>query len=107
MTHGNGTLNQVGICSKNQVNTLVLYSISTAIAGLLTLLVPWYHNFALLCTFSAFYGFFISANYTLVSIIIVDLLGTDRFTDAYGIESLAEGVANIIGPPFAGKLLAT
>ena len=39
-------------------------------------------------------------------LVLVDLLGGDAFTHAYGFEVLAEGLANIIGPPFGGKSTA-
>ena len=102
-TFGQVIIGYIGDLQK--VNTVVLYSILTTIAGIFTILVPWFTTYAWLCTFSASYGFFISANYTLVSVIIVDLLGIEKFTYAYGIEALSEGLANIIGPPFAGRYI--
>lgn len=86
-----------------QVNAVLLYSVLTSIAGLVTLLVPWYYNYVQLCAFTASYGFFISANYTLTTILLVNLLGMDKLTNAYGIEMLSEGIANLIGPPLAGE----
>ena len=68
----------------------------------MTMLVPWYNSYAALAAFTAAYGFFISANYTLTTILLVNLLGMDKLTNAYGIEMLAEGAANLIGPPLSG-----
>ena len=60
------------------------------------------HTYAALCVYSAAYGFFISANYALTTIILVQLLGMDKLTNAYGIVMLAAGLANLVGPPVAG-----
>lgn len=51
---------------------------------------------------SGFFGLFIAANYALTSIILVELISLDRFTNAYGVLLLVQGVANLIGPPLAG-----
>ena len=54
------------------------------------------------CLYGAIYGFFISANYALTTIIIVNLFGMSKLTNAYGIIMLAQGASNLVGPPFAG-----
>lgn len=54
---------------------------------------------------SGFFGFFIAANYSLTSIILVQLITIDRFTNAYGLLLLVQGVANLIGPPMAGEFI--
>jgi len=42
---------------------------------------------------------------TLKSILVVDLLGLDRLTTAYGILSLLEGVGSLAGTPAVGTKL--
>lgn len=51
------------------------------------------------------FGLFIAANYSLTSIILVELITLERFTSAYGLLLLVQGVANLVGPPLAGKWL--
>lgn len=48
------------------------------------------------------FGLFIAANYSLTSIILVELITLERFTNAYGLLLLVQGVANLVGPPLAG-----
>lgn len=50
------------------------------------------------------FGLFIAANYALTSIILVELITLDRFTNAYGLLLLVQGIANLVGPPLAGWL---
>lgn len=47
---------------------------------------------------------FIAANYSLTSIILVELITLERFTNAYGLLLLVQGIANLVGPPLAGWL---
>ena len=89
------------------INVLHFYNAMTSVAGVVTLLVPTVFTFPPLAVLSAAYGFFISANFALTTVILVELLGFRRLTDAYGIVSLAQGVANLIGPPLAGQLTLT
>lgn len=51
---------------------------------------------------SGLFGLFIAANYALTSIILVELITLDRFTNAYGLLLLVQGIANLVGPPLAG-----
>ena len=60
--------------------------------------------FQWLCVLSGGFGLFIAANYSLTSIILVELITLERFTNAYGLLLLVQGVANLIGPPLAGWL---
>jgi hypothetical protein len=42
----------------------------------------------------------------MTSIILVELITLERFTNAYGLLLLVQGLANLLGPPVAGlKLL--
>lgn len=40
----------------------------------------------------------------LTSIILVDLLGLPRLTNAFGLISMCRGVGSLVGPPIAGLL---
>lgn len=51
---------------------------------------------------SGLFGLFIAANYALTSIILVELISLERFTNAYGLLLLVQGIANLVGPPLAG-----
>jgi MFS transporter, MCT family, solute carrier family 16 (monocarboxylic acid transporters), member 14 len=85
-----------------RVDTLIFCCVTTSIAGAATLFVPLLAIYPLLATYCGLYGFFISANYALTTIILVDLLGMKRLTNAFGFVSFSEGIANLIGPPVAG-----
>ncbi|VDI73766.1 ERI1 exoribonuclease 2 [Mytilus galloprovincialis] len=46
-------------------------------------------------------------NYVLSTLILVEFLGMDKLTNAYGLTMLIQGIANMIGPPVAGLLYDT
>jgi hypothetical protein len=39
----------------------------------------------------------------LTSVVLVDLLGIDRLTNAFGLLLMFQGLATLIGPPIAGN----
>ncbi|CAH1954286.1 unnamed protein product [Acanthoscelides obtectus] len=66
--------------------------------------IPLVTDYWSLLFLSGAFGFFIAANYSLTCIILVELITLDRFTNAYGLLLLVQGVANLLGPPLAGWL---
>lgn len=85
------------------VNPGLIYAISMIFCGGITALVPYFTSYYSLCALSGAFGFFIAANYSLTSIILVELISLENFTNAYGLLLLVQGMANLIGPPLAGK----
>lgn len=85
------------------INAGIVYAGCMGLCGGITVLVPLVTNYWGLCTLSGLFGLFIAANYSLTSIILVELITLERFTNAYGLLLLVQGVANLIGPPLGGK----
>ncbi|XP_043261785.1 uncharacterized protein LOC122402773 isoform X1 [Colletes gigas] len=87
------------------VNASIVYAVCMALCGAVTALIPMVvSRYYTLCAISGAFGLFIGANYSLTSIILVELITLDRFTNAYGLLLLVQGVANLMGPPLAGWL---
>ena len=84
-------------------NPGIIYAFSMCFCGLFTGIIPVLTNYASYCIASGAFGFFVSANYSLTSIILVELISLEQFTSAYGLLLLVQGVANLIGPPLAGN----
>lgn len=61
-------------------------------------------DFVSLASYAAVFGFTIGAYVGLTSVILVDLLGLDKLTNAFGLLLLFQGIASLVGPPFAGTL---
>lgn len=62
------------------------------------------HDYMSLIAYSIVFGFTIGAYVGLTSVILVDLLGLEKLTNAFGLLLLFQGIASLVGPPFAGLL---
>ena len=88
------------------VNASMVYAICMALCGAVTAFIPMVVNsYYALCGISGAFGLFIAANYSLTSIILVEVISLERFANAYGLLLLVQGIANLMGPPLAGNLL--
>nr|XP_040226142.2 monocarboxylate transporter 12-B [Anopheles coluzzii]XP_040226152.2 monocarboxylate transporter 12-B [Anopheles coluzzii]XP_049464187.1 monocarboxylate transporter 12-B [Anopheles coluzzii] len=105
-----GIANTVGrivlgyLSDKPWVNRLAVYNCSLAVCGIATALSVLCVDFYWLGVYSAVYGFTIGAYVGLTSVILVDLLGLEKLTNAFGLLLLFQGIASFVGPPIAGWL---
>lgn len=83
-----------------------MYGIFITLAGLCVVMAPFVRTYMQLMSLCIGFGFFISANYTLASVITVHVLCLYDFQTGYGILCLVEGLGNLIGPAMVGKLLS-
>lgn len=85
------------------INVYVLYAVSIILCGVSITVIPFFTAYVPLAVISACFGLFVSANYSLCTILLVDFVGMNRLTNAYGLLMMNLGIANLIGPPVAGK----
>ncbi|XP_041973493.1 monocarboxylate transporter 12 [Aricia agestis] len=108
-----GAANLVGrivlgyISDKPWVNRLLAYNVCLTIAGISTAMAMACWEFWGLAMYAAVFGFTIGAYVGLTSVVLVDLLGIEKLTNAFGLLLLFQGIASLIGPPFAGWLYDT
>merc|ERR1712106_980691 len=105
-----GVLNTIGevlvgwLSDQPWMSSLTLYAMCMCVCGFVTALIPFVKSYSMVLVLSAFYGFFISANYSLTAPILVDLVSIEQFSSAYGFLLACQGIGNLLGPPFAGWL---
>ncbi|KAJ8928131.1 hypothetical protein NQ314_019357 [Rhamnusium bicolor] len=85
-------------------NASIIYAVCMGFCGGIIALIPLVTDYLWLSIVAGAFGFLIAANYSLTCIILVELITLDRFTNAYGLLLLVQGVANLIGPPLGGWL---
>ena len=100
---------------RSWINLNVLYAACMLLCGASTAVVPFLgraflsssssSSFGALSAAAGVFGFAISANYSLTSPILVELVSLEQFSAAYGLLLLVQGVSNLVGPPFAGMML--
>ncbi|XP_065338145.1 monocarboxylate transporter 12-like isoform X2 [Cloeon dipterum] len=103
-----GLLNMVGeivlgwIGDKTWISANHVYAVCMVICGGATALIPLFTDYTIIAGVAGVFGLFIGANYSLTSIIVVELITLDKFTNGYGLLLLVQGIANLVGPPLAG-----
>ncbi|KAL6739911.1 hypothetical protein Aduo_013309 [Ancylostoma duodenale] len=85
-------------------NRLWIYNLSLSLCGTLTIFCYLCSGFISLSIYAGLFGFTISAYVCLTSVLLVDLLGLGKLTNAFGLLLLWQGVGTIFGPPIAGIL---
>ncbi|XP_049773453.1 uncharacterized protein LOC126161558 [Schistocerca cancellata] len=87
------------------MNVQKSYSVCLFLCGTVTMLMPlviqYYWPVAIL---SALFGWFFASMFSFTPVIVVQLIPLERFTPAYGLILLCQGIGNLIGPPIAGGL---
>ncbi|KAB0797474.1 hypothetical protein PPYR_08467 [Photinus pyralis] len=95
----------LGYVSDNpKINRLFVYNMCLTICGVATALSAFCVDFYSLAFYGTIFGFTIGAYVGLTSVILVDLLGLEKLTNAFGLLLLFQGIASLIGPPIAGEL---
>jgi len=97
-------------------NRLWIYNLTLIFCGFITCFVFAINSFYAFIAYCFFYGFTISeeifklkklflfkGSYVcLTSVVLVDLVGVDRLTNAFGLLLFIQGIATFVGPPIAG-----
>lgn len=92
------------ISDKPWLNRLWLYNSSLTICGLGTMFSAFCLDYTSMAFYAAVFGATAGAYVGLTSVILVDLLGLEKLTNAFGLLLLFQGAASLIGPPIAGWL---
>lgn len=101
-TFGEVIIGWLGDQKWNSIN--ILYAVCMFACGTATAIVPFMTKYSSLGVLAGIFGFAISANYSLTSPILVELVSLEQFSNAYGLLLLVQGISNLVGPPFAGYL---
>jgi len=86
------------------VNALLVTNLAIFFSGVSTLVLPFCTSYGAFATIALLFGFFVAAYISLTSIVLVDLLGLDNLTSAFGLLVLFRGVSSMVGPPVAGAV---
>ena len=100
------TVGQVAIGLAGDVKCLsinLLFGIGVAVIGLGTLMVPLCVNYVAMCVYSATFGFFISVTYVFPVMCLVEVVGLNRATNAFGLLQLVQGIGTLLGTPITGN----
>lgn len=88
-----------------KVNALFVNNISLMLGGGATILLPFISDESLLLLYAVVFGFAVAAFASLRSILLVELLGLEKLTNAFGLLLLFQGIAALFGSPVAGAFV--
>ncbi|GIY34632.1 monocarboxylate transporter 14 [Caerostris darwini] len=80
-----------------------LYAGCLLVCGVLTMMVSLMTDYYHLAVYSFVLGLTWGGSISLSTVVLVNLLGMSKLSNAYGLYLLAIGVATITGPPLTGK----
>ncbi|KAL0880019.1 hypothetical protein ABMA27_002517 [Loxostege sticticalis] len=86
------------------MDSLMLNNVCLVIATVAVAATPFCYSYAGYVAVAIAFGIAISGYISLTSIILVDLLGLDKLTNAFGLLILFRGAAAIVGSPLAGAV---
>lgn len=92
------------ISDKTWFNRLHLYAGCIIVCGLSMCLSNFCLDYASQVVYCAIFGVTSGAYIGLTPVVLVDLLGLDKLTNAFGLLMLFQGIASVIGPPITGVL---
>nr|CAD7459304.1 unnamed protein product [Timema tahoe] len=85
------------------MNVTKTYAVCLIMCGVAVLAMPLFtFNYILLMSSGAMFGLFFASSFSFTPVILVQLIPLERFTTAYGLILLCQGIGNLIGPPLAG-----
>ncbi len=83
-------------------DSLVLTNLAILGSGATVLVLPLVRSYAMYATLALLFGLAVAAYISLTSVVLVDLLGLDSLTSAFGLLVLFRGVSSVVGSPLAG-----
>ena len=86
------------------VDSLFVTNVSFFLTGVCIFIFPFLNSFTEYIILSLIFGLCIASLVTLTSIVLVDVLGIEKLTSAFGILIMFRGIATIMGPPIAGMV---
>ena len=79
----------------------MVYNVFVFLSGVSVLILPFCTSYLLYVVMVSMFGFFTSF-VILETIVLVEILGLENLTSAFGLILLFQGLASMIGTPIAG-----
>ncbi|TRY63483.1 hypothetical protein TCAL_06855 [Tigriopus californicus] len=86
------------------VNPFVVTNVAVLCSGISVFVLPLCQGYISYTAIALLFGLFTAAYVSLTSIVLVQTLGLDKLTSAFGLLVLFRGVASVVGPPIAGSI---
>ena len=91
------------LSDRKGINRLYLYNSCLIVCGISMGLSVFCNTYISQVVYCAIFGVTSGAYVGLTSVVLVDLLGLDKLTNAFGLLLMFQGIASVIGPPIIGN----
>lgn len=91
------------IADQKLVKRKHLFLISMIIGSIVSFIAPLFNSFIFMAVYAGIIGIFPGAFWSLVSVIIIDVVGMEDFTPAIGLVNLCLACGCVISQPVVGK----
>lgn len=80
-----------------------IYAGCMFISGFAAIIVPFSYTFEAMITYSIVCGIFAGSFWAILAVIIVDIVGIDKFPGGFGLTIFCIAIAGLLGPPIMGE----
>ncbi|WAR15037.1 MOT9-like protein [Mya arenaria] len=81
------------LSDRKWINRLFLYSAALVICGCSTVVAPFMSSFGSLVVYSILFGTFSGVTVSLTSVLLADIVGIEKLSDAFGMTSFSSGIS--------------
>ncbi|XP_076457514.1 monocarboxylate transporter 5-like [Babylonia areolata] len=92
------------VSDQSWADCLLINNVALMIGGATTCCVPFFSDYPVFAVYAYIFGTSIAVFVSLRSIIMVELMGLQKLTNAFGLVIMFQGISTFIGAPIAGML---
>lgn len=81
-----------------------IFLISMFISAIAAFVAPYFDSFIFMAIYAAIVGIFPGSFWSLISVLVIDVVGLENFTPAFGLISLCLALGASVSQPIIGKL---
>lgn len=92
------------LSDRPQIGSFLVFIITMVVQAIAVAVLPWCYSLTTLAVCAGIIGLCSAASISLRTVILVDAMGIDKLTHAFGLVALLQGLMFTIAPPIGGML---
>lgn len=92
------------LADRKLVKEKYIFFMSMVIAAAFAFMAPFFESFAFMIAYAAIVGIFPGSFWSLISVLLIDVVGMEDFTQAFGLISMCLAVGSVFSQPIIGWL---
>ena len=91
------------LADKGWISAKNIFSICFVISAVFAFITPFFDSVAYMCVYAAVIGIFPASFWSLIQVLMIDVVGMKDFPAGYGLTILGLGVGALVSQPLIGK----